>query len=38
MGGPVAGKLNRLETTDFISWKRNSEESYEFEMWTFDYV
>ena len=36
--GSVASNLNRLETTDFISWKRNTEESYEVEMWTFEYV
>jgi hypothetical protein len=37
MRGPVASKLNRLETTDFISWKRNTEEMYEVEMWAFEY-
>jgi len=36
--GPVASKINRLEATDFISWKRNTEESYEFEIWVFECV
>jgi hypothetical protein len=34
----VASNLNRLEARDFISWKRNNEEKYEVEMWTFEYV
>jgi hypothetical protein len=36
MRGPVASNLNKLETTDFISWKRNPEENYEVEMCTFE--